>query len=114
MPPSTGGHLPARGRADRGLLRDFLRDELARNATAPRDETTVAARLRFGDLEPSLQLSYVPSLLAGGDEDLAHVVELGAREAMTLAATAIALWPPSRPPRRRSGLTRLLAWRPVR
>ena len=32
-----------------------------------------------------MQLAYVPSLLAGGDEDLAHVVELGAREAMTLA-----------------------------
>jgi hypothetical protein len=64
---------------------DFLRDELARNAAAPRDETTVAARRRFGDLEPSVQLTYVPSLLAGGDEDLAHVVELGAREAMTLA-----------------------------
>ena len=64
---------------------DFLRDEVARNAAAPRDETTVAARHRFGDLEPSVQLTYVPSLLAGGDEDLAHVVELGAREAMTLA-----------------------------
>jgi hypothetical protein len=64
---------------------DFLRDEVARNAAAPRDETTVAARRRFGDLEPSVQLAYVPSLLAGGDEDLAQVVELGAREAMTLA-----------------------------
>ena len=97
---------------------DFLRDELARNATAPRDETTVAARRRFGDLEPSVQLTYVPSLLAGGDEDLAHVVELGAREAMTLAGDSYRALG-RRPGRHRvatagSGLTRLLAWRPVR
>ena len=64
---------------------DFLAGEFARNAAAPRDEMMVEARLRFGDLEPSRQLAYVPPLLAGGDEDLANVVELVARDAMTLA-----------------------------
>jgi hypothetical protein len=64
---------------------EFLAGEFTRNAAAPRDEMMVEARRRFGDLEPSRQLAYVPPLLAGGDEDLANVVELGAREAMTLA-----------------------------
>jgi hypothetical protein len=64
---------------------EFLRDDFARNAVQPRDDMTVAARDRFGELDPGTQLAYVPSLLLGGDEDLANVVTLGAREAMTLA-----------------------------
>jgi hypothetical protein len=67
---------------------EFLRDDFTRNAAAPRDDTTVAARERFGDLDPGFQLTYLPSLLLGGDEDLANVVTLGAREAMTLAGEA--------------------------
>ncbi|HEY0388354.1 MAG TPA: hypothetical protein VGC71_07930 [Gaiellales bacterium] len=66
----------------------FLAGEFTRNAVAPRDDMTVAARERFGDLEPNLQLCYVPSLLLGGDEDLANVVTLGAREAMATAGAA--------------------------
>jgi hypothetical protein len=68
---------------------EFLAGEFARNAASPRDEMMVEARRRFGDLEPSRQLAYVPALLAGGDEDLANVVELGAREAMTLAGETL-------------------------
>jgi len=71
-----------------GSFAEFLRDELTRNAMQPRDEMTVSARRRLGDIDPGQQLAYVPSLLAGGDEDLANVVVLGAREAMTLAGRA--------------------------
>jgi hypothetical protein len=67
---------------------DFLGEEFTRNAFGPRDEMTVEARERFGDLDPALQLAYVPSLLLGGDEDLANVITLPAREAMTLAGEA--------------------------
>jgi hypothetical protein len=66
----------------------FLAGEFTRNAAAPRDDSTVAARERFGDIDPNLQLTYVPSLLLGGDEDLANVVTLGSREAMAAAGDA--------------------------
>jgi hypothetical protein len=71
---------------------EFLAGELARNAAAPRDEATVAARERFGEIDPNQQLAYVPSLLAGGDDDLANVVTLGAREAMSAAGAAYRAW----------------------
>jgi hypothetical protein len=67
---------------------DFLGGELARNATGPRDEMTVAARDRLGDLDPGLQLAYVPSLICGGDEDVANLVALPARAAMIAAGRA--------------------------
>jgi hypothetical protein len=67
---------------------EFLRAEFGRNALGPRDDMTVAARERFGDLDPALQLAYVPSLLLGGDDDLCNVIALPAREAMTLAGEA--------------------------
>ena len=73
-----------------GTFAEFLAGEFARNAREPRDEMTVAARRRFGDIDPAHQLVYVPSLLAGGEEDLANVVVLGAREAMTLSGQAYA------------------------
>ena len=64
---------------------EFLREEFGRNALGPRDDMTVEARERFGELDPTLQLAYVPSLLLGGDDDLGNVITLPAREAMTLA-----------------------------
>jgi hypothetical protein len=71
---------------------EFLAGEFARNAAAPRDDLTVAARERFGEIDPNQQLAYVPSLLLGGDDDLANVVTLGAREAMAAAGAAYRAW----------------------
>ncbi|HYW28808.1 MAG TPA: hypothetical protein VE824_03280 [Gaiellales bacterium] len=71
---------------------EFLGGEFARNAAAPRDDATVAARERFGEIDPNQQLAYVPSLLLGGDDDLANVVTLGAREAMAAAGEAYRAW----------------------
>jgi hypothetical protein len=71
---------------------EFLAGELARSAMAPRDDATVAARERFGDIDPNQQLAYVPSLLLGGDDDLANVVTLGSREAMAAAGEAYRAW----------------------
>jgi hypothetical protein len=71
---------------------EFLAGEFTRNASSPRDEATGAARERFGDIDPNHQLCYVPSLLMGGDDDLANVVTLGAREAMAAAGCAYASW----------------------
>jgi len=67
---------------------EFVRGELARNAVDPRDETTVAARARLGDLDPATQLSYLPSLMEGGEEDVANLVTLPARAAMVAAGHA--------------------------
>jgi hypothetical protein len=67
---------------------DFLRDELARNAVDPRDEMTIAARERLGDIDPGTQIAYVPSLVTGGEEDVANLVTLPARAAMVAAGRA--------------------------
>ena len=67
---------------------DFVRGELARNAVDPRDEMTVAARERLCDLDPSTQLAYLPSLMSGGEEDVANLVTLPARAAMVAAGRA--------------------------
>lgn len=74
---------------------EFLAGDFARSAAAPRDEATVAARERFGDLDPNQQLTYVPSLLLGGGDDLANVVTLGAREAMAAAGETYSAWAPT-------------------
>jgi hypothetical protein len=71
---------------------EFLACELARNAAAPRDDVTVAARERFGEIDPNQQLAYVPSLLLGGQDDLANVVTFGAREAMAAAGETYSAW----------------------
>jgi hypothetical protein len=71
---------------------EFLVGELARNAAAPRDDVTVAARERFGEIDPNQQLAYVPSLLLGGAEDLANLATLGAREAMAAAGETYSAW----------------------
>jgi hypothetical protein len=52
----------------------------------------VSARERFGEIDPNQQLAYVPSLLLGGDDDLANVVTLGVREAMAAAGGAYRAW----------------------
>ena len=64
---------------------DFMRGELARNAVEPRDEMTVAARERLGDIDPNAQVAYLPPLIAGGEEDLANLITLPARAAMVAA-----------------------------
>jgi hypothetical protein len=67
---------------------EFVRGELARNAADPRDETTVTARERIGDVDPNTQIAYLPSLMAGGEEDVANLVTLPARAAMVAAGRA--------------------------
>jgi hypothetical protein len=71
-----------------GGFAEFLREDLARNAVDPRDEMTVAARERFGDLDADTQLAYLPSLTAGGEEDVANLATLPARAAMVVAGRA--------------------------
>jgi len=67
---------------------DFVCGELARNAADPRDEMTVAARERLGDIDRNTQIAYLPSLIAGGEEDVANLVTLPARVAMVAAGRA--------------------------
>ena len=67
---------------------DFLRGELARNAVDPRDEMTVAARERLGDIDPNIQIAFLPSLIAGSEDDAADLVTLPARAAMVAAGRA--------------------------
>jgi hypothetical protein len=71
---------------------DFVRGELTRNAVEPRDEMTVAARERLGDLDPNTQLAYLPSLMSGGEEDVANLVTLPARAAMVAAGMTRQNW----------------------
>ena len=89
-----------------GCFGDFLCGELARNAVDPHDPTTVVARERLGDVDPGDLLSYLPSLLEGGDEDVANLVRLPAAAAMVAAgrAHAVSLHRPAR---------QLLSARPV-
>jgi hypothetical protein len=74
---------------------DFIRGELGRNAIDPRDEMTAAARGRLGDIDPNTQIAYLPSLIAGGDEDVANLVTLPARAAMVAAGRACQHWAPA-------------------
>jgi hypothetical protein len=67
---------------------DFVRGELGRNAVDPRDEMTVTARERLGDIDPNTHVAYLPSLIAGGEEDVANLVTLPARAAMVAAGRA--------------------------
>lgn len=67
---------------------EFLRWEIGRSAVLPRSDATVAARERFGDLDPDSQLAYVPTLLEGGDDDPANLVVLPAGTAMALRGRA--------------------------
>jgi hypothetical protein len=60
----------------------FVRDEFLRNCETPYDEILIAARNRFGDLEPSEHITYVPSPLVTGEESLEHVIKMPARAAM--------------------------------
>jgi hypothetical protein len=53
---------------------------------------TVAARERIGELDPNTQLAYLPSLMSGGEEDVANLVTLPARAAMAAAGRACQSW----------------------
>jgi len=67
---------------------ELFRCEIARSAVSPRCDATIAARERFGDLDPDTQLAYVPTLLEGGDDDPANLVVLPAGTAMALRGGA--------------------------
>jgi hypothetical protein len=67
---------------------EFLCCELAPNAAGPRDHMTIAARERFGELDAGTQVTYLPSLLMGGEEDVGNLVTLPARVAMVAAGHA--------------------------
>ena len=69
------------------LARDyecFLEEEFLRCATAPYDEMVVAARRKFGELLAIEHLTYVPSLLVGGEERLENVLKMDALVSMVV------------------------------
>jgi hypothetical protein len=61
---------------------EFLLDEFVRSATDPYDAMIKLAREKFGTLEATDHLVYVPSVLLGGTEDIANVQKMNARSAM--------------------------------
>jgi len=60
----------------------FLESELIRIATAPYDIMMVRAREKFGDIDPENHLTYAPSLVIGGSEEVDNIVVLPSRVAM--------------------------------
>ena len=60
----------------------FLRDELLPSARDPYDDLLKQARQRFGSLDVTSHLMYVPSVLLGGAEDINNVQIMNARSAM--------------------------------
>jgi len=60
----------------------FLESELIRIATAPYDIMMVRAREKFGDIDPENHLTYSPSLVIGGSEEIENIVVLQSRVAM--------------------------------
>jgi hypothetical protein len=61
---------------------EFWEKEFVRSAKAPYDSMLKQARQKFGPLELSSHLVYVPSILLGGTEDISHVQTMNARAAM--------------------------------
>jgi len=61
---------------------EFFEREFVRCAKLPYDEVIVKAYRRFGQLELSSHLIYIPSPLLGGSEDIAHVQKMNARAGM--------------------------------
>lgn len=60
----------------------FLRDEFLPSARDPYDDLLKQARQRFGSLDVTSHLMYVPSVLLGGAEDINNVQIMNARSAM--------------------------------
>jgi hypothetical protein len=61
---------------------EFLLAEFVPSATGPYDEMIKQARTKFGPLEVSNHLVYVPSILLGGVEEIGNVRKMNARSAM--------------------------------
>ncbi len=65
-----------------GSFSEFLEKEFLRSAKMPYDNMTILARQKFGVIETSYHLVYIPSLLLGGTEDINNAVKLDAHAAM--------------------------------
>lgn len=79
---------------------DFVTGEFLRQAEEPYDSMTRGALARIGPLGWNEHVTYMPSLLLGGEEDLDHVVKLKARASMIISgdiATQAAAAPDSPP-----------------
>jgi hypothetical protein len=61
---------------------EFLQKEFVRSARDPYDAMIKLARQKFGPLEVSNHLVYVPSVLLGGNEEIGNVQKMNARSAM--------------------------------
>ena len=61
---------------------EFLEGEFLRCGKEPYDPLIRQARQKFGPLDVATHLVYVPSLLLGGTEEIAHVEKMDARAAM--------------------------------
>lgn len=60
----------------------FVEQEFVRSAKDPYDVMIRQVRERFGPLEVTDHLVYIPSILLGGTEDIRHVHKMNARMAM--------------------------------
>ncbi len=65
-------------------IQAFLEEEFLRVATLPYDPMMIAARKKFGSLEPATHLVYMPPLPLGGTEDVDHLEKMPAWVAMIL------------------------------
>lgn len=63
---------------------EFMTNEFMRQAREPYDSMTRGAMARIGPLGWNEHVTYVPSLLLGGDEDLDHLQKLDARSSMII------------------------------
>lgn len=60
----------------------FLQVDVVAVQDDPREEAVIAARARLGDLPTDVLLSYVPSPLLGGEEDVEQLIKMEARYTM--------------------------------
>jgi hypothetical protein len=67
-----------------GGFTEFLEDEFIRQAKSSYDSMTRAALTRVGPLDWDEHVTYVPSLLLGGDENPDHIQKMNARAAMII------------------------------
>ena len=63
---------------------EFVEGELARYSAEPYDKLVVAAYHRFGDLGWSDHITYIPSLLLGGEERAENIHRLNGRASMII------------------------------
>lgn len=65
-------------------FRDFVRNEFIRTSSAPYDGFIIEAYARFGDLSWSDHITYIPSVVVGGEERAENIHRLNGRASMII------------------------------